>query len=245
MRIEVHKSEELAIELAKYLLSKIIYGFIDNDRITLALSGGNTPKKTYEWLGKYLCSEEILGEGRELLILQVDERYTSYENDRSNQKMIREAVQCEKEKQLIFNFIPTTDTTNSFDEAVKKYEQSLSDVLEKNIDIIILGMGSDGHTASLFPNNKDYINSIKNDKWVLGTYVEKQAEERISLTPQLISQSGLKILLITGVEKGIILARAEKSNDPIKFPIKQGLDRNTVIFMDEECHKAYIEEKLQ
>lgn len=245
MKIEVHKSEELALELSKYLLSKIISGFIDKDKITLALSGGKTPKKTYEYLGKYLCSEEILGEGRELHILQVDERYTSKDDDRSNQKMIREALNCKKEKQLIFDFMPTTDTTNSLDQAVNEYENVLSHVLGKKFDIIVLGMGTDGHTASLFPKNKDYISSIQSDQKVLGTFVGTQIEERISLSPQMISQSKLKILLITGIEKGIVLARAEKSNDPIKFPIKQGFDRNTVIFMDEECHKAYIEEKSQ
>ncbi len=237
MNIEVFDKDEIALECAKLMMSRIIRGFIDKDRVVIALSGGNTPKPVYVYLGKYLRSEEILGEDRELHIIQVDERFTEKNSDRANQKMIRDALNIDKLKHMYYHFIPMRDEVDSIQQAVEQYRDTLEQL--KRIDVILLGMGDDAHTASLFPENTEYISSLKKEETVLSAFVKVQNEDRVSLTPATINDAEEKILLITGEKKGKILKEAINSDNIHKYPIKTVID-NTIIFMDRSCEESYM-----
>ena len=131
------------------------------------------------------------------------------------------------------------DITDDIQKAVSSFNNSISDFFEKNrvksIDISILGMGPDGHTASLFPHNNDYLSSLDSDNISFHTYFKQQKEYRISLGPQILMSSRTNILIITGDEKGRVLKQALTSNNFQKYPIKTVLTDEIVVFMDQDC----------
>ncbi|MBI5753858.1 6-phosphogluconolactonase [Candidatus Peregrinibacteria bacterium] len=132
-------------------------------RVNIALSGGNTPQEIYQALAKKLSFMSCLPSGgpfkNQLHFYQVDERYIPTTDKDSNQKMITEAFTILKSSQkfsaknIHFHFF---DTSVSIEKSLKKYTKELP----KIFDLMILGIGPDGHTASLFPNSKE-LNSKK------------------------------------------------------------------------------------
>ena len=83
-------------------------------------------------------------------------------------------------------------------------------------DLILLGMGDDGHTASLFPHTKV---STKKMSWVKDVFVEKLNSHRITLTPQLINQAGCVAFLAYGKKKAEVLREVLKGKyQPDEYP---------------------------
>lgn len=181
-------------------------------RCTLALSGGSTPRGLYSNLGKVLQRNPNLA--RSLTVMQVDERYVPMISDRSNQKMIKDALQ---NTDVMFTMMPTTDNSQDLYSAVSAYSAAIRELPQ--LDIVILGMGLDGHTASLFPNNEVYLQSMEKSNEVIGMYVESMNEVRVSLTPKIINTFNNKILYYTGADKAQTLVHAVESGDPTIFPI--------------------------
>jgi 6-phosphogluconolactonase len=241
VKIEKCDSNELVTILADSIFRKLVAIDKKDGFPVLALSGGNTPKPMYKILGQ-LIQHKYPSNHTSIKIIQIDERWVSSASDRSNQKMISEIMQTDQIEHVDFIKMPSDDKINSIDLAAEKYLSSLESIGEYHPDISILGMGEDGHIASLFPNNTDYIRSLDEDPIVLTTFVETQNENRISLSTQLILNSGKIIILMTGEKKGITLARAMKSNDFLKYPVLTLLVENTSIYMDYECESAYHKE---
>ncbi|MBC8065170.1 MAG: 6-phosphogluconolactonase, partial [Chlorobia bacterium] len=122
--------------------------------ITVALSGGSTPKRAYDLLSK----SEI--DRSKIELYMVDERYVPIEDERSNEAMIRSALQLpipleEESRQDVgslrgsFPLFPMYKP-GGVAEAAADYNQLLRERVGK-FDVVLLGMGDDGHTASIFP----------------------------------------------------------------------------------------------
>ena len=208
-------NEALLLKIKGKLLECVENG----QKFTIALSGGNTPRSLYYRLGKYLSNQPNYLE--KVKIYQVDERFVPSANERSNQKMIRSNFPEVTE----FVFFDVDSQDISAEESASNYQLDLIRSLgtskedSPKFDMVILGMGEDGHTASLFPNETIYVNSLQNqEKLVITTFPEGQ-ETRLSLTPSIISSSDDVILLFTGTSKTRTLKRALQSGDKIKYPI--------------------------
>ncbi|MCY3410342.1 MAG: 6-phosphogluconolactonase [Candidatus Heimdallarchaeota archaeon] len=238
MKIIVEKDESLAETMSKDIIALIIKLFIHQEKVILALSGGSTPQKMYQILGKYLKVDEIVSEYSQISIIQVDERFSN-DNQRLNQLMIQKALNIDTKRFIDFYPIPTPRDTQTAELASNVYENTLDELIEDAIDILILGMGTDGHTASLFPNNAQYIDSIDANNRVIWADVEVQGEHRISLSASMIGSAKNIFILITGDEKGLVLRNAINSQNRIVYPILLGLNENTTIYMDPKCFNAY------
>lgn len=164
-----------------------------------ALSGGSTPKRLYELLAR--PGHHIPWERVELF--QVDERCVPPDNPESNYKMIRGAL-LDHIHIPASNFHRMTAENPNRDEAAGKYAQEMAQVLKPGkddwprLDLIFLGMGPDGHTASLFPCSEALDEQVL---WVRPNFSARLGNFRLTLTLPVLNAASDVIFLITGADK--------------------------------------------
>ena len=177
--------------------------------LRIALSGGNSPKAVYEKIAK---SEKIDWSTIELFL--VDER-----SDHSNEAMIKETL------------ISKLPELKAFHPLTEKTENQLHKLNRPFFDLVILGVGSDGHTASLFPHGPE-LEEV--EKLVIHSKSPIPPTDRITLTYPAILNSRKIIFLIRGADKKEIIQKwldGESSEEEI--PAKAILDHEDVdIFFD-------------
>lgn len=168
-----------------------------NNRFVVALSGGSSPKAIFKLLATQEYAEKI--EWNKLYFFWVDERWVALDDEKSNAKMTFEALfdKVPVNKDQIF---PMYQDGILPEEYAVKYEQQIRNVLgdEGIFDFILLGMGDDGHTASLFPG--EAILDEK-EKWVAAYYLKPQEMFRITLTAPIINKAENILLVAFGESK--------------------------------------------
>lgn len=194
-----------------------VSSILSSNAKTIALSGGSTPKEIYEALGK----KKI--QWSKIKFYEVDERYVPKKNPSSNYKLINDTL-IDKTKSKFFFF----DTSLPIATALKTYAKTLP----KKFDLIILGIGPDGHTASLFPNSKALTSKAK----VAHTQTKQfDIKDRLTLAFGPILNSKKIIVLLKGKEKSEIIHKLQDPKTKIKsFPAKKLLKHKNleVIFLD-------------
>jgi 6-phosphogluconolactonase len=232
--------EKVSHQVADYLFEKISKILSHQGTCIIALSGGNTPVRAYQLLADKLALSTLKNS---VQFIQVDERWVDKKDEKSNQRMIRQSFQSHSGFQRSFLSIPTPTRTGTIDHAAKKYNEDLEVLLGTGkkgvIDIALFGMGEDGHTASLFPHNKELENFVLMNKTDLCLAVKAQLGPRISLSPVAIDLVENPVVMITGYKKGEILQNAIVQNNPIYFPVNFVLRNNPTIFMDKACYQGY------
>lgn len=203
---------ELATEVAKILLAKSK----EKKTLTVALSGGNTPKLLFSILAKnYKTSINW----KNIKFFWVDERCVPPTHPESNygeaNSLLFNNIDIPKE-----NIYRIRGENNPREEALA-YEEILYSQIERDcclpkFDIIFLGMGDDGHTASIFPYQ---IDLLKSDKVCEVATHPTSGQQRITLTGNIINNASEIYFWITGKNKAQILADIfNKQNDYLKYP---------------------------
>ena len=209
---------------------------IDNKgKFCVALSGGSTPRLLYEMLAKKDYADQIAWS--KVYIFFGDERMVPRDHLDSNYRMAKTALldHVPLPPENIFPMVSETSDSeyseSHIQHYVDTYNQYLNQYLNKTdtgvpcFDLIKLGMGTDGHTASLFPNT-----SILNEEQlpVSKVYVEKLESWRISLTYPVLESADKLLLLVCGEDKAEILKgifnREQIAED---FPISRIAYRTT------------------
>jgi len=188
-------------------------------RFTFALCGGSTPKSFYQLLTTDEFRNEIDWEN--VFFFIGDERDVSPMSDRSNFRMINEILfqPLEIPKTNILRW--PTEIINA-EEVAQNYERALikNFELEPNefpkFDLILLGMGEDGHTASLFPKSK----ALKEETRITtANYVEKFDSQRLTFTYPTINNAANILFLVAGEEKAATLKEVLEGDENItKYP---------------------------
>ena len=155
----------------------------------------------------------------------VDERFVPASSDSSNEKLLRDSFLKNKAKKS--NFIPMVHQINNQLEKLKNVERAYS--VFKTCDVIVLGMGEDGHTASLFPNDLKSELAFATIDLVVSTNAPKMPILRISCSPFLLNSASNLYLMITGRKKKMILDKAIE----LKLPIGGFIPRIKEIYYTE------------
>jgi 6-phosphogluconolactonase len=207
-----NSSEELTQNLAQNIAS-ILQDAIEKDgKATLLVSGGNTPKLFFQKLSNIDIT------WKKVTIGLVDERWVDTNLKDSNEFLVRENLLINYASKANFVGLYKKETNLIVAEKVcsKLYEKEFD-----KIDLLILGMGTDGHTASLFPNNEKLSEAydLVNPNFCISIEPENVPYTRMSLTLKKILDAKNIILHIEGDEKLEVYNRALKSSDIYKYPI--------------------------
>ena len=203
----------------EFILNEALIAVKGKNYFTLMLSGGLTPKNIYNMLSLSPYKEKFPWDKSYFFL--TDERVLSCKDPYSNIYMLRKNLfdlVLVDEKNLILPEI----VINSSVESAKKYEVKIEEFFKNKemfIDLTLLGIGKDGHTASLFPGDFNKWNC--SDKLVLSTskpYGEPLTN-RISVGLKLLNRSKTVLLLAYGKEKGEIINEIQEdiNNKTNKF----------------------------
>ena len=186
----------------------------------VALAGGTTPRRLYALLAEDSYSARVPWDG--VHFFWGDERCVPPDHEQSNYRMAREElldrvpVPADQVHRMRGELQPEL--------AASKYEKLLRQQLspdgsEKTLgrfDLVLLGMGDDGHTASLFPGTPALAET---ERWVVGQYVEKLEAWRITLTPPLLNAAHHVLFLVEGQGKAARLHEVlEGESHPDQLP---------------------------
>lgn len=184
------KAADTFVDLSKKSIQK-------NDRFVVALSGGSSPKAIFKLLATQKYAEQI--EWNKVYFFWVDERWVPLNDDKSNFRMTDEALLglVPVDKAHVFPMYAEGITPEDY---ANSYEQQIRNVLgdEGVFDFILLGMGDDGHTASLFPGEAVLE---EKEKWVSAYYLKPQEMFRITLTAPLINKAENILVIAFGESK--------------------------------------------
>ncbi|HEX5111898.1 MAG TPA: 6-phosphogluconolactonase [Saprospiraceae bacterium] len=194
-------ADALSHAAAEYIISKAAASIHANGRFSFVLSGGQTPQMMYALLSKSAYKERM--DWDRVFIFWGDERCVPLNDEQNN------AYQAFT---LLLNNVPIPranihriQVDLSPGKAAHEYENQLLQYFGKNpqrFDVILLGLGENGHTASLFPGPTIMDDSQAGIKSV---YVETEKRFRISMTAALINQARHLLFLVTGKSKAFIL----------------------------------------
>lgn len=214
--VRVHEDvRELAAAAARSFAEEAKAAIERYGRFTVALAGGSTPKATYETLASEYGSPSDL-DWSKVHVFFGDERTVGPDHEDSNYRMAKDAllsrVPVGSVHRMRGEFPPP--------EAASLYEEELTAFFggPPRLDLVMLGIGDDGHTASLFPRTP----ALDIDgRWVVQNPVEKLGTTRLTLTVPAINAARKVVFLVAGEGKAEALAEIlEGDADPRDYPAK-------------------------
>lgn len=209
-------------------------------RCSIALSGGSTPRALYRLLADPTAPFRRHIPWNEVHLFWGDERHVPPDHADSNYLMVRETL-------LRSISIPEVNVHRVAAEladaakAAALYEAELRSFFgpgsgaggAPRFDIVLLGLGEDAHTASLFPGSEALD---ERERWVVAPFVEAQHGHRITLTPPVLNAAGLALFLVSGAAKARPLHDVlEGERDPKRFPAQIVAAERTLWLADRDA----------
>ncbi len=198
-----HDAEELAYGAADQIASGLAWAIQRNGVATIALSGGSTPTPTLEALARHPVA------WRSVHLFQVDERIAPDGDDARNLTQLQTAL-------LDVIDIPSANVhaipvRDDLDAVTRDYEQTLREVCQGELDIVHLGLGDDGHTASLVPN--DAVLGV--DDRLVGATAPYMGHRRVTLTFPALAAARRIVWLVEGAGKAAMVQRLVAGDEAI------------------------------
>jgi 6-phosphogluconolactonase len=212
---QTRASRALADDIADALTTAID----ERGTATLVVSGGSSPLETFG----YLSRAEL--DWSRVTVLPSDERWVDEHDPASNAGMLQ--------RELLVNnaasarFLSLYQAEQSAERAVERIGERVNR-LPRPFDYVLLGMGSDGHTASLFPDDPDIHSALSASAPCVLARPPSQPLTRISLTPQVLLDSRQIGLLFFGQSKGDVFAQASLDGELAQFPVRAVLRQELV-----------------
>lgn len=204
----------LARALADLFVSTGRAAITERGSFHVALAGGNTPRAGYELLAQQPLRDEI--SWARVYIYFGDERCVPPTDDRSNYAMAKRAFldSVGVPKANVHRIAGEIDPGHAANEYASLLRAAFGNL--PHLDLVLLGIGPDGHTASLFPGSPP---ETDDDALVRAVYAESQGMWRVTITPKVINSARTVAFAVEGPEKAEILATVyEGPIDPVKYP---------------------------
>jgi 6-phosphogluconolactonase len=213
----------LAVDAAERVVGLAEHAIRDHGEFAFCVSGGRTPKGVYEALARPERAANV--DWQRVRIFFGDERCVPADDPASNYRMLKEALleHVPIPPQNVFR-IPTEHTpeldARSYDATLRQQRGTGADgAPERPFDLVFLGMGDDGHTASLFPGSEPSPNA---ERWASARVNPHDHSPRITLTEPVLNRALVSLFLITGKDKAARLAEVlEGPRDLRRLPAQR------------------------
>ncbi|WP_282051600.1 6-phosphogluconolactonase [Phaeobacter inhibens] len=216
--IEYADRDMLAINVANQLAGDLKTHLLHHDSASFAVAGGTTPAPIFD----DLCAADI--DWARVRLMATDERWVPADSERSNARMIRERLLVNRAASA--TFVPFHVPARAPEDVLAEVESLIEPDLP--LSVVLLGMGEDMHTASLFPGVRGLSEALAADAPVLAVMrPDSQPEPRVSLSARVLDAAIAKHLVIYGGAKREALETA-KSLPPEEAPIQAVLSEMTV-----------------
>jgi 6-phosphogluconolactonase len=207
--------DALSRAAAQHVAAHIQTVLRDQDTYALALAGGSTPERTYE----LLASGFPRIPWDRVHIFWGDERFVPSSSPHSNERMARRTLLSSVDVPFA-NVHPIPTDAGSPDAAAERYEHTLRDAFagrDHTFDLAILGIGKDGHTASLFPENTpapDETDDERDARWVRAVRAPDRYDhrDRITCTLTALNAATEAVFIAAGQEKRDAVRRAHRGD---------------------------------
>ncbi len=209
---------ELARNLADKVAASLSTAIASKGTAEIAVSGGSTPKAFFQ----ELSTRDL--DWTKVTITLVDERFVPADNPRSNHLLVISNLLQNKAKAATFQ--PLYQPAATVEEAAKLSTAATASI-GNPFDVVILGMGGDGHTASFFPGGSNLAVALdpKTPRGIITMDADGAGEPRLTFTFSSLQDAGLLVLHIEGDGKKDVLAKAEGAGDEAEMPIRAILRR--------------------
>lgn len=224
-------SESLAHAAAEIFIQQFKRAMTRSEKFSVVLSGGHTPARTYELLAEESYQKQV--DWSRVHVFWGDERCVPETDPRSNFRMATETllshvpiprsqihpIVCIQEPQV---------SAIQYESVLRQYFGQTP----PKFDLVFLGLGEDGHTASLFPNSPALT---ENTKWVVPVQKANENFARITLSLELLNQTELALFLISGSNKREILKKVlddQKSKPTLPAQLIHPIEGNLIWLVD-------------
>ena len=213
---EFESRSDAAIAAGKRIINALHRRLETHDSAAVVVSGGTTPAPVYD----YMAHKEL--DWHRVHVLLSDERWVPADHADSNEKMLRDAL--EKSRASYAQITSYFDPENSLEDRCGQLDKELAD-LPLPFTSVLLGMGGDGHFASLFPDHEDLKAALdlQSPRGFVTVDTASSPHRRISMTLAALLRCDEVLLLISGAEKRSVLEQAaDPGNDlPIAHLLRQ------------------------
>ena len=204
-------------ELVSKVVDLLSMAIEQHGSASLVVSGGRTPKGFF-----HLLSQEFL-DWSKVTVTLADERWVDADHKDSNEKLVQENLLINEA--YVARFVALKNSATSAQAGETSIDQDLSAI--GRFTLVILGMGDDGHTASLFPGS-EALNiglDMESGRQCLAVQPLDAPHERMSMTLPRLLDSEQIIVHISGENKGKVLAMADAGDDRFELPIRAVLQQ--------------------
>ena len=237
-------TKELGLAAAELFVESAQKAITEKGKFTVALTGGSSPAYLYELLASENYRNKV--DWKNTFVFWGDERWVPIDDSKSNAGMAQKVLldKVDLPKSQIF---PMWKQNSEPKEYAKQYSTILKIHLGESgqFDLILSGMGDDGHTASLFPGTQVLDEKVK---WVDAYYLEPQSMFRITLTAPLINKAKRNIVLAFGANKANALTEVLSGDKNIqKYPsqLLQPSDGGELIWLIDEAAAVNLPSEIK
>ena len=196
--IEYPDAELMMIRLADLLASELRTALSMNDTASLAVPGGTTPGPIFD----SLCGVDL--DWDRVRVMLTDERWVPEDSERSNTRLLRQRLLTDRAAKSVY--VPLYADAATPEDKLDDLSQTVAEALP--LSVALLGMGTDMHTASIFPGADRLEHALHGDDLLVAMRAPGAPEPRITLSAKVLQDAMRCHIVITGSEKRAALERA-------------------------------------